>query len=197
QFKRKDVLYHPGYYNIPESPQKLIVPDFLGSVLHGEQVITASSVCIPRSILEEVGLFDEHIRDGEDQDLWNRIALQYPVAFHWKASAVYRQDADNMLTRHVPKNELDYAVKIQRLLDEGKIPQNKEDVMRKIIAANLIGVASMNILAGDKTTARKFLDDPRSRLLPEKRQYWVSLMRLPSFLVRILYNWRRKLLQKR
>ncbi|CAN0052578.1 unnamed protein product [Ectocarpus fasciculatus] len=196
-FKRKNELYHPGYYGIPEKPEKVLVPDYFESVLHGEQVITASSVCIPKKIMNEVGLFDANIREGEDQDQWIRIALSYDIAFHWKASAVYRQDAENMLTKQIPDRELDYAVKLQRFLDEGKIPDNRKDVVRKIIAANLIGVASMHILGGNKSIARKFLKDPRSKLLPGKRKYWLALLLLPSFLVPHLYEWRRKLLSKR
>ncbi|HBF19967.1 MAG: hypothetical protein CMI36_10735 [Owenweeksia sp.] len=197
QFKRKDTLYHPGYYGLPQAPAKLIVPDYFESILHGEQVITASSVCIPKHILNETGPFDEQVRDGEDQELWNRIALKYPVAFHRSASAVYRQDADNMITHQVPKRELDHAVKLQKMLDEGHIPDIRKDIIQKIIAANLIGVASMNILAGDKAMARLLLNDPRSKKLPQRRSYWVLLLALPNFLVRILYALRRKLLNKR
>lgn len=194
-FLRKGKLYHPGYHGV-KSNEKQIVPDYFESILHGEQVATASSSCIPRHVFEKVGLFNENCYN-EDQELWNRIALQYPVAFHKQPAAVYRQDASGMKTRQVPKQELDHAALLQQMLDTGKVPGQKKEVVKKIIAANLIGVASLNLLAGDKATAKKFLNDPRTDDLPERKAAWQKLMPLPSFLIRWIYGLRNKIQSRR
>lgn len=42
-------------------------------------LISPSAVMIKRSLLEEVGLFDENLPACEDYDLWLRISCRYPV----------------------------------------------------------------------------------------------------------------------
>lgn len=44
-------------------------------------VISPSSVLIHRSLMEQVGLFDEALPACEDYDLWLRICASHPVAF--------------------------------------------------------------------------------------------------------------------
>jgi glycosyltransferase involved in cell wall biosynthesis len=41
--------------------------------------ISASSVLIPRAVLDEVGVFDHELVGTEDWDLWLRIALAHPI----------------------------------------------------------------------------------------------------------------------
>jgi len=42
-------------------------------------LVSPSAVMLRRSLLEEVGLFDEDLMACEDYDLWLRISCQYPV----------------------------------------------------------------------------------------------------------------------
>jgi len=44
-------------------------------------LISPSSVMIERSVLDDVGLFDESLPAGEDYDLWLRIGSRYPILF--------------------------------------------------------------------------------------------------------------------
>jgi len=60
-----------------------------------------SAVCVRKSIFQQMGGFPTNIRNGEDLDLWCRIALKYPIAYINKPLAVYRRDSDNMLSRSV------------------------------------------------------------------------------------------------
>lgn len=42
-------------------------------------LVSPSAVMIGRTLLDEVGTFDENLRVCEDYDLWLRIACQYPI----------------------------------------------------------------------------------------------------------------------
>ncbi len=55
-------------------------------------VYTASTVCINKKVLHELGGFDERIKTGQDIDLWYRVLLKYDGAFNEKQLAYYRQD---------------------------------------------------------------------------------------------------------
>ena len=80
-----------------------IIPDFFeASSVY--RIAWTSAVAIPKRILNTVGYFDENITlgAGEDTDYWSRIALEYPVAFTKKVSAVYKIQAINRITNIAP-----------------------------------------------------------------------------------------------
>lgn len=52
------------------------------------------AVVMKKSVFQELGGFKQHLKLGEDFDLWIRIALIYPVALLNKPLAYYNQDAD-------------------------------------------------------------------------------------------------------
>lgn len=196
-FQKKNKTYHPGWHGLPNDKTQLLVPNYFNSILYGEQIITASSVCISKSVLDEFSGFNEQIRYTEDQELWNKIALHYPIALDKTVAAIYRQDAIGMKTKRIPKHELEFAACLQKILDVNKVPSEHIRDAEKIIAANLIGVASLNLMAGDKKTARKFLSDPRTSAMPKRKAAWEKLVSLPTFLVKNMYRLRGLIQQRR
>jgi glycosyltransferase involved in cell wall biosynthesis len=59
-------------------------PRFEGNVfrqLLGRSSILCSSVIVPRSVFDEVGLFDERMMIAQDYDMWLRITREYLVRF--------------------------------------------------------------------------------------------------------------------
>ena len=44
------------------------------------------------------GLFNEDVRQGEDPDLFGRIALQFPVGYVGEMLAVHHREAENRLS---------------------------------------------------------------------------------------------------
>lgn len=56
--------------------------------------LTSISVCMPRAIFEEAGVFPSDIRLGEDFMLWLRIALKHKVVLLNKPLSNYNQDVD-------------------------------------------------------------------------------------------------------
>lgn len=191
-FEKNNKRYLPKYYGLPNETNVFTVPNYFESVLYGAQIATASSCAIPKHILNQFGGFNEQMRYTEDQELWNRIAMQYPVVMCRKLAAIYKQDATGMKTNRVPKQQIEYAQYLEQDLKAGKVPKVYETVVRKIIAANLIGVAALNILAGDKKTAKNFLQDQRTKHLPERRKKWQRMYFLPSFLAKALYKLKSK-----
>jgi glycosyltransferase involved in cell wall biosynthesis len=58
----------------------LLVTDYFNRV-NGENLINASGVMIPCRVFEEVGIFKVGEHQGEDVEMWARIALRYPVGY--------------------------------------------------------------------------------------------------------------------
>lgn len=63
-------------------------------LLIGDCVITIS-VLVKRAVLEEIGLFDETFKIGEDYDLWLRIAQKYPLLYINRVLCKYRYRPDS------------------------------------------------------------------------------------------------------
>ena len=64
-------------------------------------VISPSSVLVKRSLLEEIGNFDEDLDVCEDYDLWLRICAEYPVHYvDEKLIVKYVSHADQLSRRH-------------------------------------------------------------------------------------------------
>ena len=82
-----------------KSPWEGIVEDYFESSIINS-IAWTSAVMIPKSTLESVGVFDPEITlgAGEDTDLWIRIALDYPVAFSTKVSAIHQLHSDNRIS---------------------------------------------------------------------------------------------------
>lgn len=70
-------------------------------------IYCSTAVCCRKTILEEVGMFDERIAYGEDLDAWWRIMLRYPAAYSNRALAVYRFDESNRAMKsYIPLEKL-------------------------------------------------------------------------------------------
>lgn len=57
--------------------------------------ISSSSVCIKKSILIEIGCFNERLVIGEDIDTWIRVFLKSSIVISNRYAATYFRDADN------------------------------------------------------------------------------------------------------
>jgi len=52
-------------------------------------IIHTSCVCVSKKALLEIGMFDTRFSNGEDIDLWVRLAKKYKIAYSTKVTEVY------------------------------------------------------------------------------------------------------------
>jgi Glycosyltransferases, probably involved in cell wall biogenesis len=85
--------------------------------------LSTGTVCVKKSVFEEMQGFKPQLKIGEDFDLWLRIALKYKVAFVNKQLAYYNQDVElnNRAVGHLYKpeaNEVDCYSDYEKLFPE-------------------------------------------------------------------------------
>lgn len=86
------------YAGIPRPPWEGIIPRYFQSCARGDVPICSSSCAIPKDILLKIGGFEEDLTiGGEDQHMWGKIALQYPIVFSWKGTAIYHTEAEGRM----------------------------------------------------------------------------------------------------
>jgi glycosyltransferase involved in cell wall biosynthesis len=86
KFSEKRIV-KPHFKNLPENFRG-IVPDFFEANLT-YRVATASSVAVTAAALKTIGYFNTALSNGEDNDMWTRIALEYDVALNDTYTALY------------------------------------------------------------------------------------------------------------
>lgn len=68
--------------------------------------VGTSSVVVRRSVLDDVGGFDESLVSSEDLELWLRIARRYPCAYLDLIGHGYRRRADSLMQEDSPRHPL-------------------------------------------------------------------------------------------
>ena len=97
--------------------------------------ISPSSSLFRKSLLNDVGYFDENLRVCEDYDLWLRITAKYPVLFLDEPLIIKYGGHDDQLSR-VPEGiekyriqSLEKIIKIPTFNDQQKI--NVREMLKK------------------------------------------------------------------
>jgi glycosyltransferase involved in cell wall biosynthesis len=154
-------------------PTRGALPSYFRSVALGDQVATATSVCVPRVVFEAVGGFPPEPL-GEDQDLWARIALRYPVvrAGGMPLAWYIREAQGRAMQRRPPECELPYSCRLQQRLDAGQVPEVMKSDVALYIEAGLLALVSLNVRAGELAAARRLLADRRLKRFPLRRWLW-------------------------
>lgn len=135
----------------------------------GELPISASSVCIPRKIINEVGGFPLGEKMGEDQHVWWRICVKYPFAFDTSCLATYHRDADSRACpANVPSSELPFSLRLQKELPSLGLSWRQRWHARRYMGAHLLYLARENARSGKREVAERLLGDKRTWLLPLK-----------------------------
>jgi glycosyltransferase involved in cell wall biosynthesis len=162
-------------------PARGILSSYFRSVALGDQVATATSVCAPRAVFDELGGFPSEPL-GEDQDMWARIAVHHPVAaVSGPPLAWYVREAQGRaMHRRPPDQELPYSVRLQQLLDAGRIAEPMRSDVKLYIEAGLLTLVSLNVRGGHLDVARKLLSDRRLERFPLRRLLWRVMCSSPA-----------------
>jgi glycosyltransferase involved in cell wall biosynthesis len=85
----------PGFGFVPEE-EGIIESYFKAAV--ARYPLCSSAVTVRKKVFEQIGGFSDRMRYGEDNFMWSKIALNYPVAFINKYLAVVYRNADNRVS---------------------------------------------------------------------------------------------------
>ncbi len=114
------------FYDIPKPPWDGFIPHYLTSCSRGDEPVHSSSCAVPRNIFETMGGFPEDLVYGEDQFLWGKISLKYPIAYSWKGITIYHTEALGRICDEAhPIKEHPFAAFLRQELDAGNIPPDK------------------------------------------------------------------------
>lgn len=121
--KRFAIPFDSGFYNYFEVFNAL-----------GYSVVHTSAVCIKKSLLSRVGMFNERLTHGEDIDLWERIAKQHHMYFINDVYTMYIQDSENRAMSRIPdlKNTRVFNIDVSTIKGESQILYFKTRILRVV-----------------------------------------------------------------
>ena len=94
-------------------------------------VVSPSAVLLKRSLLEEVGVFDEGFPACEDYDLWLRISWKYPIWLIPEPFVIKEGGAPDQLSRSIEGMDQYRIRAIVKLIDSGCLNGNQTEAALK------------------------------------------------------------------
>lgn len=184
------------YEAIPKPPWEGELPSYFLSAALGETPVCSSSICIPKQVFSTVGKFKSGAWWGEDDDMWGRIAIKYPIAFSWELNSIIHKEAVNRAcSRTKIVEEHPFIKTAEKLIDENKVPENKLNDLKECIAKYQIAAAVHNLFIGNPKIARNILSDCETKLLYRQKIYLEFLTMLPSPVFLSMSKMKRNLLK--
>jgi GT2 family glycosyltransferase len=124
--------------------------------------VSPSAVVVKRSLLEEVGVFDEDFPVCEDYDLWLRISWKYPIWLIPEPLVIKEGGAPDQLSRSI-KGMDRYRIKaIARLLASGCLSNKQADAAIREIRFKCRVYGNGCIRRGKKEEGEYYLTLPDS-----------------------------------
>lgn len=171
--------------------QPQLMDSFFAVASRGDLPFMSSSICIEKSLLEELKGFPEGEPMGEDQDVWARVAFATKIAYSPKQLSCYRTDAANRVYNLMcPKEECPFSKRLHQRVVDGEV---EESIVRDVLAytaTHLLDLARQNIAVGNFKEANLLLADSRCNLLLLKKIRWVVTSKLLN-ISRLLKNYLR------
>ncbi|MBW2183914.1 MAG: glycosyltransferase [Deltaproteobacteria bacterium] len=91
-------------------------------------IVSPSSVLIARSLLEEIGVFDEELKVCEDYDLWLRISARYPIYLLDTPLIIKRGGHDDQLSKAMNGQDRFRIKALVKLLESDSLPPHQREL---------------------------------------------------------------------
>lgn len=147
-----------------------VIPNYFRSNYPFKINITLNQI-IPKKILLEMNCFSEEITNGQDLELWTKIAIEYPVALHDKTTAIYNYYVPNSLSKK--------DIRQMKLMNFNQFKQEelKNKDLKKFLDLHRIFYAIHYKIANENKLVQFYLQDVKSYNIPLKTK---ALFLLPS-----------------
>ena len=132
-------------------------------------LVSPSAVMLKRSLLEEVGLFDETFPWCEDYDLWLRVTCRYPVHLLDQTLVVKEGGASDQLSRNHPGMDV-YRIKaILKMIEGGWLNDSQLALALQELSVKCSIYGKGCIKRGKRSEGEHYLRLPEQMKGPQER----------------------------
>ena len=192
--KKDGKIRKPKYKAIPPKPWEGILPRYFKSNALGDHPVCSSSVVIPKRIFDAIGNFRTGMWYGEDEEMWGRIALKYPIIFSWDTGAIYHQDATNRACkRDTPPPKTPFVAMAQKLIRSCSISGEMQADLKEYIAKEELERATWYALRGRTQEATEILTTCHTKQLLWKKYRVTIMAKIPTSIFQRIVIAKRKI----
>jgi len=119
-------------------------------------VISPSATLIRRSVLDEVGLFDEMLPVCEDYDLWLRIGAKYPIHLITEPLIIKRNGHDGQQSQKFWGMDRFRVVALKKMMDSGVLSEENHQATEEILKQKCLVLANGCEKRGKHEEAEKY-----------------------------------------
>lgn len=124
-------IAHPTACLTAKQPRDEIFEDYLQAYTNGFFASTIT-LLIERTVFQKVGLFEPGMKRAQDNDLWFRIAYQYPkIGYLSQPLAIYHLDTPNSSTKI--SDNVDFMINLVHRHETLSQTYNRRDAFRPCI----------------------------------------------------------------
>lgn len=173
----KNHFQTPVYFGIDKEFRGIVADSFYSN--QPFRITWTSCLAIPKDILESFGGFSRGVTNGQDLELWTKIAIKYPVAITNTITAIYNNHIANSLAK---KN-----IGTMTLMDfeQFKIAEKQNPSLKKFLDLYRIEYGFKYYVFGYKDKSTFYLKDVDSQNIGTKIKL---LLKLPPFCLRFLFK---------
>jgi glycosyltransferase involved in cell wall biosynthesis len=178
----------PHFSTIPPTPWEGVLPSYFRASALGDPPVSSSSVAIPKEIINEMGGFQVRAWYGEDEDLWARIALKYPIVFSWELGSIYHLEAANRACKkETPLPKTPFVIKAQKMILSNTIPEKILTDLKDYIANEELNRASWYIVRGRIKEATEILRECHTKQCIRKKYKLILITKIPVPIFHTIY----------
>lgn len=136
--------------------------------------IHTNSIVCKKSAVDQVGLFEVGVKNGEDDDMWYRLFSYCSAAISKKPTTMYvRQNSRATATKVFVDNWV-FLRRKDHILASPEVPENRKRYLRMLLEQRKLSEARNLILRGEKKTAWFRLRQVDRHLVRGKK-YWATV----------------------
>lgn len=187
EFKAKDEL---NVAHNPYFPDKQgLIEDYFLACCNADLPVTASSVCIKRILLQEIGGFPLGMKMGEDQVVWGKLACLTDIACDGRVCVVYDLGVDNSAcdVNRIMQPAPQVAV-FENMLETSMVPVKFHNSVKRLLHLSVLSCIKNNLIKGDKSTALDLLLNNHALKWDKYRIAAFVLLLLPARVTARLYK---------
>jgi glycosyltransferase involved in cell wall biosynthesis len=164
----------------------ILITNYFKYILKGYIKTASSCIAINKKIFNEEKGFKNNVTWGEDQDLWGRIALKYPVAYSPKICVTCDRTGNWLMrgydrVRKTPEHPFILSGKIALKED---VPKELRNDVKEIIALYQLRSANLNMIIGNFSVAKKILTECNTLRFKTQKMYMILWTGLSTFMVK-------------
>lgn len=142
---------------------------------------------IPKKILLEMNCFTPGVTNGQDLELWTKIAIKYPIALNNKTTAIYNYYLPNTLSKK--------SIKTMTLMDFNQFKeQEKQNLdLKRFLDFHRIFYAKHYKIVGNNDKVEFYLNDVNKENISNNMKLF---FKTPSFILSSLFQFKNWLFKK-